>query len=255
MANSTYLQLTNKVLNHLNEVNLTSSEFASARGVHQAAKEAVQYAINRINTQHYRWPFNYTTGGSQTLTAGTLYYAIPSDCKILDWNSFYIDADGTVSTSNHKLKPINTDSYKRYGYITDLDNDTSGRGRPLYVMPWDDTGNSSDLGVLSGWAVNPIPNAAYVVKFSYWQEPTQLSAHGDQTTIPSQYDHVILLGAMYYMHIFKENAQGMQMSEMRFEEEIKNMRKVLINKDYQDVYDTRVNFGRYRAGLFSVDTA
>ena len=45
----TYLTLTNKVLARLNEVELTSSTFTSARGIQTQAKNAVNEAIRYIN--------------------------------------------------------------------------------------------------------------------------------------------------------------------------------------------------------------
>ena len=55
---TTYLDLTNKVLRKLNQVELTSTNFASARGLHAEAKDAVLESVQRINFQKFEWPFN-----------------------------------------------------------------------------------------------------------------------------------------------------------------------------------------------------
>ena len=45
---STYLQLTNEVLRDMNEVELTSTTFASSRGVQTTVKDYINRAISDI---------------------------------------------------------------------------------------------------------------------------------------------------------------------------------------------------------------
>lgn len=84
---TTYLQLVNRVLNRLNEVNLTSSNFASITGVHATVKDAVNDSIKAIHAAAQEWPFLYSAI-SQTLTSGTNEYAHSRD--LVDWDSFKI---------------------------------------------------------------------------------------------------------------------------------------------------------------------
>ena len=55
----TYLTLTNKVLARLNEVELTSSTFTSARGIQTQAKTAINEAVRYINQREFNYPFNH----------------------------------------------------------------------------------------------------------------------------------------------------------------------------------------------------
>jgi len=73
----TYLTLTNKVISRLNEVELTSANFTSARGIQVQCQNAVNEAIRYINQREYNYPFNHATA-TQTLTAGTVKYTVPS---------------------------------------------------------------------------------------------------------------------------------------------------------------------------------
>ena len=68
MAN-TFLIYTNDVLAKMNEVQLTSSDFSSSRGIQTQAKNAVNQAIRYINQREFTWPFN-AAEASKTLTAG-----------------------------------------------------------------------------------------------------------------------------------------------------------------------------------------
>ena len=59
---STYLDLTNRVLRRLNEVEIESSDFSSVRGIQAAAKDAVLDTVRNINSQKFEWPFNAASG-------------------------------------------------------------------------------------------------------------------------------------------------------------------------------------------------
>ena len=54
---TTYLQLTNEILRESNEVVLTSSNFSSAIGIQQFAKDCVNRAYNDIVSSEPRWSF------------------------------------------------------------------------------------------------------------------------------------------------------------------------------------------------------
>ena len=48
MGTKTYLSLTNLSLNELNEVELTSSNFTSSRGIQTSAKNFINKAVNEL---------------------------------------------------------------------------------------------------------------------------------------------------------------------------------------------------------------
>ena len=74
----TYLTLTNSVLARMNEVQLTSSTFTSARGIQIQAKNAINEAIRYINQREFNYPFNHSTK-TETLVPGTVRYSLPTD--------------------------------------------------------------------------------------------------------------------------------------------------------------------------------
>ena len=57
----TFLSLTNSVLARLNEVQLTSSNFSSARGIQVQAQNAVNESVRYINQKEFQYPFNHST--------------------------------------------------------------------------------------------------------------------------------------------------------------------------------------------------
>jgi hypothetical protein len=67
-----------------------------------------------------------------------------------------------------------------------------------------------------------------------------LTNFSDQTRIPNSYDNVIIDGALYYMYMFRDNPEAAGVSIQVFQQGIKNMQGIFINK-YERVYDTRVS--------------
>jgi hypothetical protein len=205
MASSTYLQLVNQILVQANEVELTDSSFAGARGIHAAAKKGVRNAIRRINTMKVQWPFNNLTG-SQVLTAGQELYTWPVLWKDVDWDSFYIVADGTLSTTTRPLGFVSKDIYYRTQKARDLDAGATGLRRPEFVFEANN----------GGFGVSPSPDAAYTVEFFYSTNDIDLETYDDVTTIPDLYDWVIESGAMIDIYKFYDNVARADQQDKEF---------------------------------------
>ena len=86
---SNYLGLVNKVLVKINEPVLTASTFAQDRGIQTLVKNAVNDSIHDIINAEVEWPFNVESG-TETLLAGVGTYALPTDFRTMDWDSFFI---------------------------------------------------------------------------------------------------------------------------------------------------------------------
>ena len=152
-----FLGLVNQVNRRLNEVELTSSNFTSARGVQIQCKNAVNEAIRYINQREFGYSFNHATNSS------TYVFQSPAE---------------------------------EYGMV-------------------------------------PPPDKAYTVVYEYYRMPVDLILDTDVPTIPERFMHVITDGAMHYAYLFRGNSQDALIAKEKFQEGIKNMRSVLINRyDY-----------------------
>ena len=60
--------------------------------------------------------------------------------------------------------------------------------------------------------------------------PTDLSAHDDTTSIPARFDAVIVDGATAFVYQYRGETQQYQLNMQRFEQGIKNMQTLLVNK-------------------------
>ncbi len=117
----TFLDLTNRTLARLNEVQLTSTSFATARGIQVQAQNAINESVRYINQKEFQYPFNHSTK-SQTLTAGTFKYSVPSDTKTVDYNTFRLVKDSDLATSGGRLAVLNYKLLVRYQYTKYLLN-------------------------------------------------------------------------------------------------------------------------------------
>ena len=121
MATS-FLNLTNQLLRRLNEVEIAESEFSSCRGVQALAKDAIKNSIAKINSAEFEWPFNATLH-TQTLTVGVEEYNWPQYFKTVDWNSFQIQKNDSLSVGFRHLELLSRDQYYKLGKDAD---DASG---------------------------------------------------------------------------------------------------------------------------------
>ena len=86
---TTYLTLSNNVLQELNEVALTSSNFSSSRGIQTSVKNFVNKSIHDIYNEAGEIPALHTSTTKNTVL-GTQEYALESDMRKVDWDSFFL---------------------------------------------------------------------------------------------------------------------------------------------------------------------
>ena len=213
-----FLGLVNAVNRRLNEVELTSSNFATATGFYSQAKDAVNAAIRYLNQSEYFWAFNHSTQET-TLTANTSRYAFPTDAKVINFNSFRIKENSTLGNATTRLREIAYEDYLDK-YVDQEYSSSTGQGVPTQVS------KAPNLQFI----LTPEPNKAYVLVYEYYTFPTDLSATTDAPTIPERFQHVIVDGAMHYGYLFRGNTQDAMVMKQKFDEGIKYMRSQLINR-------------------------
>tara|TARA_R110002126_G_scaffold165257_1_gene313124 strand:- start:1671 stop:2762 length:1092 start_codon:yes stop_codon:yes gene_type:complete len=93
-----YLTLTNQVLAELNEVQLTSSNFASSSGIQTTVKGIVNKALRDVYSSELEWPWLHGDK-TQVTYAGQKEYALPTDFRSVDFESFYLVPTELVTNS------------------------------------------------------------------------------------------------------------------------------------------------------------
>ena len=103
--------------------------------------------------------------------------------------------------------------------VTQFDNG----GLPQYIVRTLD----------NNYLLYPFPDKEYTLLYDYFTFPDDLSAHGDTTSIPDRFKPVITDGATAFLYQYRGEMQQYQINFERFEDGIKNIQSLLINKfDY-----------------------
>jgi len=253
---TTYLDITNEVLRELNEIPLTSANFANAVGLQQFVKDSVNKAIFDIANAEPQLPFFAVGESGETdpfygnvtvaTTAGTRWYElkasssnIANDYASIDWDDFYIT---TINVSGESAPYVSKGltfmtlaDWKRY--YRDAENaddaDTQNHGEPKFIIKSPDSRK---------FGLSPIPDKVYNVHFYAFDKPTKLSAHGDTVIFPEQYVNVITARMRYYVWQFKESPQQAAFALDDYKKELRQMKSNLMNPTPKYMTDDRRYF-------------
>ena len=207
-------------MRRLNEVQLNTAGdgFSTAKNVQAIAKDAINNAIREILQDGHQFPFLKTTT-TQTLTAGTGTYDLPTDMASVDWDTFYLQALSSAGNTARSLPTIPFEEYVRIYKAIEENSGTGARSSPDLVYQTSE----------EKFGVTPLPDAAYVIEYVYYKFPADLSAFDDEMIIPDRFKYIIIDGAMVYMMRFRSNEQSAQIHQAKFQEGIKAMRRLLLD--------------------------
>ena len=214
-----YLSLTNEVNRRLNEVELTANNFATAKGFYSQVKDSVNSALRDISQTHHEWPFNHVLA-EDVLTAGTTRYAFPNDAGSIDFDSFRIKESALLGNATVKLGVVAYEDYLEKSVHQEYGDNTSKREVPSGVF------QTTSLE----WGITPPPDQDYEIVYDYYRVPVDLESATDVPSVPERFRHVIIDGAMYHAYMFRSNEQAAGLAKSKFEEGLKRMRTILVNR-------------------------
>ena len=252
---TTYLDLTNEVLRELNEIPLTSANFATAIGLQKFVKDAINKSIFDIANQEPQLPF-FSAGvsgstdpfyGNTTVATveGQRFYTLKSDSSSIttdfasiDWDDFYIttiNVSGESSPYVSKgLKFLTLADWRRYYRDSENSDDANSKyGEPVYVIKSPDSRK---------FGLSPIPDKVYNVHFYAFTKPTALDAHGDTMALPEQYSNVVTARTRYYVWQFKESPQQAAFALDDYKKAMRYMKSNLMNPTPKYMTDDRTYF-------------
>ena len=146
----------------------------------------------------------------------------------------YITLNNTVTTTNldvdyvrisrsdiaqRKLSFISYDSYLQNYKVTDDTNNSGNYSPPLrvYILP--------DYAT---YGVSPRPNTnEYTLSYNYYTTHTDLSAHGDNMSLPDRFRTLIVDRAKYYTYMLRSDPQHAQLADRDFQRKLR-----LLKVDY-----------------------
>ena len=253
---ATYLDLANELLREMNEVELTSSSFASAVGIQQHVKDSINRAYLDIVNEEPQWPFLAANLSGETdpmygnvyveTVAGQRWYnlkptssSLTTDYGYIDWDNFYLTTVGVSGEAApytaRNLRFTTTEAWKDYRRIPENldDADTQQYGVPSRVVRSPDSRK---------FGLSPIPDQVYRIWYYAFDLPTQLDAYGDAIVFADTYKPVLLARARYFMHQFKENPQAAAFALEDYKRGLKLMKLHLMEPTPGYFKDDRMRF-------------
>tara|TARA_R100001163_G_C5050138_1_gene187032 strand:- start:636 stop:1571 length:936 start_codon:yes stop_codon:yes gene_type:complete len=143
------------------------------------------------------------------------------------------DSAGTIHIGNEEITYTGTTSTTFTGATRGAGGTTASAHSDATQVAQFDEGGIPRYVVRSpdnNYLFYPFPTKSYSVKFDYYTFPTDLSAETDTTSIPSRFDAIIVDGATAFVYQYRGETAQYQLNFARFEQGIKNMQTLLINK-------------------------
>ena len=131
-------------------------------------------------------------------------------------------ANNKLNSMMVKLNKVEQRAYDNYlqSYKpTDDENAKGNYSAPLrvYILP-----NYTSFGV------SPRPNTSeYTISYNYYQTHTDLSAHGDNMSLPDRFSTLIVDRAKYYTYMLRSDPQHAQLADRDFQRKLR-----LLKVDY-----------------------
>ena len=140
---TTYLVLSNRVLRELNEVEMTSSNFSSSRGIQTAVKDFVNKSIHDIYNEGAELPLLHTST-TQATFPGDGEYAFPADMRRVDFESFFLKPNELITNGE---------------FESNISSWTTGDGSPSHTSSGNGRLNLNDAAAYQ--AISTIVNKTY----------------------------------------------------------------------------------------------
>jgi hypothetical protein len=143
------------------------------------------------------------------------------------------DSTGTIFIGNEQITYTGTSSTTFTGATRGANSTTAAAhsddtqvaqfeqgGVPQYVSRTPD----------NNFLLYPFPTKGFTLKYDFFSFPTDMSAHSDTTTIPDRFAAVIIDGATAFVYQYRGETNQYQLNFARFEQGIKNMQTLLVNR-------------------------
>jgi hypothetical protein len=234
----TFLDLTNEIIDEVNEVRLTAANFADARNIQRFAKTCINRAYRDMHIDEYKWPWTADTSlndylGNQTITtvAGQRWYLAKTgssdentDFADIDRESFTLTEEGASGATTpyqiNNLKVMSVTDWKRWYAVSEKRDDT---GEQVYGIPQRVIMNPDNRYI----GLSPIPDKEYKVYFYAWNQITELDTYDDTIIVPDRFAHVLLAKARYHLWKFKENESKASAAEKEFKHGLRRMKEAV----------------------------
>ena len=209
------------------------------------------YRLNQLDYNEYVNSVIDQEDEINTTTTSTTHTDSAETITVASTSGF--DSSGTLHIGNEEI------TYTAIGSSTTFTGCTRGAGgTPAASIASGVTVAQFDQGGVpehvirtpdNNYLLYPFPNRSFSIKFDHFTFPSDMSASTDTTSIPERFDAVIVDGATAFVYQYRGETAQYQLNFQRFEQGIKNMQTLLVNK-FQYVRSTYIP----RAGTYGANT-
>ena len=143
------------------------------------------------------------------------------------------DSTGTLYIGNEQVTYTGTSSTTFTGCTRGANSTTAASHSDDVVVAQFQKGGVPEYVVRTpdnNYLLYPYPTKSYSIKFDYYTYPTDMSAHDSTTSIPARFDAIIVDGATAFVYQYRGETQQYKLNMQRFEQGIKHMQTLLVNK-------------------------
>lgn len=250
----TYLEVVNEILAEMNEVLLTSVNFASATNIQLHTKQALNKAYFDLNNPEYKWPW-LSTATSQNDYYGNTYIEtvvgqrwyllkagsadMNSDYGHIDWSNFSLTEEGVAGkTAPYQIRNlgyVELNEWRDHWGISEEQDKSNGM---TYAIPRRIIRNPDGRR----FGVSPLPKEVYRIYFYAWDRPVKLVNFDDEIAIPDQFASVLVSRARYYAWQRKENPNQAALADDEYKKGLKAMRQQTIDSAPDSFTDSRIRY-------------
>ena len=169
-----------------------------------------------------------------TTTTSTTHTDSVTTITVISTTGF--DSAGTLFIGNEKITYTGTTGTTFTGCTRGAGGTTAASIDSGVTVAQFDGGGVPEFVIRTpdnNYLLYPFPKKSYTIKYDYFSFPADLSAFDDVTTVPDRFAAVIVDGATAFVYQYRGETQQYQLNFGRFEQGIKNIQTLLVNRfDY-----------------------
>lgn len=204
---------------------MTSQQFASARGLHQFAKDTVNRVYFDIIGE-YKWPWMQSNlgtalgdlelSGERSITPVTQWTQIPVSNPYkdsVDWSTIYYkdqeDQKYSLTVIDWEQFEAGQEYFESHESPKFIVQSADGRSLGLFGFPTENVGK---------------------LYYRIWERPSAFNLSTDEIPMPDMHSNVLLDGVLHHLWSFRADTDQAQIAENRFKYGLKKMKQKYTNQ-------------------------
>lgn len=199
MAKTTFLELCRTVADECGVPRASLTEVSAATGLLGQIVRWTAQGDQETQARWMDWDFLHASFSVNTVQ-DTAAVSAPADIGLWDVDSFYLD----YSTATHKKLTVLEYTYWR----KNMRQGVKTSKKPSYVVIKPD----------QSLILEAPPDAAYALTADYWKRPAKMTTNTSTSSIPEEYERIIVARAKMYYAEFEAAPELMGTSQVEYDD-------------------------------------